>query len=212
MQLIYEYPDGTKDDFSFLKQNGKVIYSHQIKDPFDNNAKIYGVYCIIKNRRGEFLEPLNMATIEQMKSAAKLKNVWDKWFSEMVMKSVIKRACKRHFKDITQNMDNIDNENYDLEKSVDFDEVIKKKITESTTFAELTKIYKAENKTISDKVNFMKLLGDRKEELLALLPEITKKDHEKAIKMLQSGKTIKELLLIWKIDEETQQTLASDAL
>lgn len=213
MQLIMEYPNGSKDDFSFLKESGKVIYSHKIKDPFDDNAKIYGVYCIIKNSRGEFLETLNMSTIEQMKKVAKIKTIWDQWFSEMVLKSVIKRACKRHFKDITTNIDNIDNENYDLNNSekVDFDEAIELKIEKATTFPELKTLF-GEKANVKDEVSFMKSLEAKKQKLLSALPEITADDYPKAIKMLQSGKTITNLLYIWKINEDVQQTLCDSAI
>jgi hypothetical protein len=33
----------------------RVIYNHTINNPFDNNKKIVGAYCIIKNRCGEFI-------------------------------------------------------------------------------------------------------------------------------------------------------------
>jgi len=199
------------DEFSFHKENGKVIYSHKIKDPFNPSPKIIGTYCIIKNKRGEFLETLNMTDIEKMKSVAKTKNVWDQWFSEMVLKSVIKRACKRHFADITTNIEKIDNENYDL-NLVDFDSNIEKKINEATDFKTLSKIFKDEKSNVTDEVKFVRLLTDRKIELMELLPEIKPEDHEKAINLLKSGRKPDDLLMIWKIDEDTKQDIISKAL
>jgi hypothetical protein len=46
------------------------IYSHQVANPFQN-TKIIGAYCIIKTRRGNFLETLNPADFEEMKKASK---------------------------------------------------------------------------------------------------------------------------------------------
>jgi len=198
------------DDFSFRKESGKVIYSHKINDPFNTKPKIIGAYCIIKNKRGEFLETINMTDIEKMKAVAKTKNVWEQWFSEMVLKSVIKRACKRHFKDITTNIENLDNENVDLELA-GFDETIQKKIEEAKTIDEINKLYKAENKNISDKVKFIDLLTERKKELQEVLPEIIKDDHPKAIEMLKSGTKPNILLNHWKIDQETMENLISMA-
>jgi len=197
------------DDFSFRKENGKVIYSHKINDPFNNDSEIIGTYCIIKNKRGEFLETLNMTDIKKMRAVAKTKNVWDNWFSEMVLKSVIKRACKRHFRDITHNIENIDNENNDLER-VGFDEVIQKKIEGVKTIAELNKLYRDEKNNVSDEVGFVNLLKERKAELQQFLPEL--KDKDKAIEMLKQGKRPDDLLSIWKISDEMMETLISEAL
>lgn len=206
IQVVYE-----GDEFSFRKESGSVIYSHKLVDPFNTEREIIGTYCIIKNNRGEFLETLNMTDIKKMKSVAKTQRIWDQWFSEMVLKSVIKRACKRHFKDITQNIDKIDNENYDLSK-VGFDETIEKKITEITVIGDLGKLYKSEKSNVEDEIKFVELLGERKDELMELLPEFGLTDNAKAIKMLKSGSKMSDLLVIWKIDEEMQQTLASEAL
>lgn len=198
------------DDFSFRKESGNVIYSHKIKDPFNKNPEIIGAYCVIKNSRGEFLETLNMTEVGKMRSAAKTKNIWDAWESEMILKSVIKRACKRHFKDITTNIDNIDNENYDPER-VGFDELIQQKIEEAKTFADLSKIYKEERGNTSDEVKFMQLLGEKKEELMALLPEIEEKDYEKAIQRLKDGWSTEQLLMVWKIGSERMEKLILEA-
>ena len=199
------------DDFSFRKESGQVIYSHKLNDPFNPKPETIGAYVVIKNKRGEFLETVNMTDIAKMRSAAKTKNIWEEWESEMILKSVMKRACKRHFKDIVTNVENIDNENYDLDR-VGFDETIQKKIDAATSFKDLSKIYKEEKKNVSDEVKFMGLLTDKKLELMELLPVITKEDHKEAIEMLQKGKKIDDLLLKWKIDNDTREELISQAL
>jgi len=111
IQLVYE-----GDEFFFKKSSGKIIYEHTITDPFATKKIISGAYCIIKNSRGEFLETINTEDIAKMKAVAKTKNIWNEWESEMVLKSVIKRSCKRHFKDIVVHVEVLDNETNDLDK------------------------------------------------------------------------------------------------
>lgn len=110
LQLVHE-----GDSFSFSKSSGSVIYSHSIDDPFGDKREIIGAYCVIKNERGEFLETINQSEIKKMRAVAKTQRIWDLWEGEMVLKSVTKRACKRHFKDLVESIDKTDNENYDLE-------------------------------------------------------------------------------------------------
>jgi hypothetical protein len=112
IQLVYQ-----GDTFNFKKENGKVIYNHTINNPFDNNKKIVGAYCIIKNRCGEFIEIMNEKEILKCKNCAKTKNIWEAWESEMYKKTIIKRSCKTNFKDVVLNIDRMDNEDYDLSKA-----------------------------------------------------------------------------------------------
>ena len=198
------------DDFSFRKENGSVIYSHKITNPFNTKPNIIGAYCIIKNQRGEFLESLNMTEVNKMKSAAKTKNIWETWESEMILKSVIKRACKRHFRDITTNIDTIDNENYDLER-VGFDETIQKDIEDTNTIDELTKLYNKEKNNVTDKVKFITLLGERRKEIMALLPVIKEEDYPKAIKMIKDGTKPDSLLYTWNISKDILEKLILEA-
>ena len=103
------------DKFNFSKDSGKVNYNHVITNPFDNE-NIIGAYCVIKNKRGEFLTILSKSEIDKHRKVAKTDYIWKNWFREMALKTVIKKACKTHFSDIYQNIETIDNENYDLEK------------------------------------------------------------------------------------------------
>lgn len=154
------------DKFEFRKENGQVFYKHKLSSPFsDGEPNIIGTYCIIKNNRGHFIETLNKTEIEKMKNVAKTKNIWQQWYGEMVLKSVIKRACKRHFKDKFTNIETLDNENYDLELSeTPFD--LQVEITKCSTFDELNNFYKENKDSVEDEVTFMKLLGERKQELI----------------------------------------------
>jgi len=99
------------DTYEFAKESGSVIYTHNLADPFQTEqSKIIGAYCIIKNNRGEFLETLNQHDYERMKDGSKNPALWNSWASEFWLKSVIKRACKRHFNDLTTALEEKDNE------------------------------------------------------------------------------------------------------
>lgn len=103
------------DEFSFSKESGHITYTHKIKDPFGtSDAKIIGAYVVFKNKRGEFLEALNRADYEEMKKASKQQYLWGQWESEFWLKSVIKRAAKRHFYDVVAEIDKNDNEDYGI--------------------------------------------------------------------------------------------------
>lgn len=106
LQLVRE-----GDEFKVAKESGSVLYTHDIGDPFATvEPDIKGAYCVIKNSRGEFLETLNKSDFEKMRMASKQPQLWLKWASEFYLKSVIKRACKRHFNDITKAIEEKDNE------------------------------------------------------------------------------------------------------
>jgi hypothetical protein len=199
------------DKFTFIKESGSVQYNHEIKNPFNKNPEIIGAYCIIKNKRGEFLETLNMTEVQKMKNVASTKNVWNNWEGEMVLKSVIKRACKRHFRDITANIDTIDNESVNLD-NVNIENDIQLKIEAAKDYKELSEIYKKEYQKSKDKINFTKLLTAKKIELRKSLPKITKEEYPKAVKMLKDGTKADELLDIWQIDYDTQQDLTSQSI
>lgn len=124
-QLVRE-----NDTINFAKESGSVVYTHSIADPFSSNKGIIGAYCVIKNKRGEFLETLGADDFAKMKQTAQISSTWDKWESEFWLKSVIKRACKRHFNDVVEEIDKIDNEDYTLE-DVGAGEAKKKAIIEA---------------------------------------------------------------------------------
>lgn len=96
------------DEFKFAKESGSVLYTHNINNPFENKD-IVGAYCVIKNKRGEFLELLNKHDYDEMQNSSKTPGTWKKWPSEFWRKSVIKRACKTHFNDITNALEEQDN-------------------------------------------------------------------------------------------------------
>ena len=112
VQIVY-----AGDAFSFSKNSGQVNYTHTIANPFGHDdGDIIGAYCVIKNNRGQFLTTLSPKEISKHRAVAKTDYIWKKWFPEMVLKTVVKKGCKQHFKDTYHNMEILDNENYDLEK------------------------------------------------------------------------------------------------
>lgn len=119
------YPDATfdvqlvreGDTFSVSKESGAVVYQHNFGDPFTDKP-IQGAYCVIKFGGNDYFEALNKKDFEEMKNSSKNPSTWTKWPSEFWLKSVIKRACKRHFNDVTIEIDKMDNEEYGLAERV----------------------------------------------------------------------------------------------
>ena len=91
-----------KDDkFRFEKQSGRVTYTHEINDPFNQAEKnIVGGYSIIKNKRGEFLTLLSIENIEKHRKVAKTDSIWKAWYHEKCLVVLVKKACKQHFADM----------------------------------------------------------------------------------------------------------------
>jgi hypothetical protein len=124
VQLVFE-----GDAFTFSKSSGAVVYDHMISDPFNQtDEKVIGAYAVIKNKRGEFLVTLGKEDIAKHRKVAKTDYIWKAWFKEMVMKTVMKKACKYHFQDLFVEIEEMDNENYDLEKSRPAEERLRERI------------------------------------------------------------------------------------
>ena len=149
------------DIFSFSKEDGKVSYTHTITDPFKQTTEenIIGAYCVIKNNRGEFLTLLNKEELEKHRKVAKTDFIWKAWFKEMVLKTIIKKACKQHFDDVYTKIEEIDNENYSLDNSLDIDLVVKQEIENCTTIEQL-KAVEAKNTGLGK--DFIKLVVEQK--------------------------------------------------
>jgi recombinational DNA repair protein RecT len=161
LQLVY---DG--DTFEFSKQDGKVNYSHKLNNPFENNKKIIGGYCIIKNRLGDFIEILGLQELEKIRKTAKTDYIWQQWTNEMYLKTIIKRACKRHFKDEVIDFEKIDNEdNYDVENPLDIDIKIKQEIDSLKTLEDLKKYYLENKESCEYKKSFDNLVTKKQKEL-----------------------------------------------
>jgi len=171
-KVLLSYPDSIfdfqlvreGDEISFRKESGKVIYNHVIADPFKAQGKIIGAYGVIKNKRGEFLETLNMEDIQKMQNTAQMQHIWKAWFDRMVLKSVIKRICSIHFKDITEDIDKIDNEHNEPNNAY-LDTELQEKVDNAKDAKELETIYKENVDRVEDKNAFIELLAKKKKEL-----------------------------------------------
>lgn len=159
------------DTYSSWKDSGKVFYKHLTGNPF-GNEKIKGAYCVIKNKRGEFLTELSEADILKHKNKSKTLAVWKEWEEKMTLKTVIKSACSIHYSDIYQSIEAVDNENYDLENPSDLPEGMKEEIEEIKTLDELQKYYDKHLGKESEikydpyvKVAIVKALQSRKEQI-----------------------------------------------
>lgn len=164
------------DEFSFKKDSGIVTYTHKINNPFgQSEADMTGCYCVIKNKRGEFLTLLSMSDIDKHRKVAKTDSIWKKWFAEMVMKTVIKKSCKNHFSDIFQNIETLDNEQNDLEQSLDISIETKQGLEAILTVPELDTYYrdnKGKNSGITGE--FIKACATRKAAIVKALAEENK--------------------------------------
>lgn len=152
------------DDFSFEKVNGKITYSHEMKNPFTEKPFVGG-YCIIKLRSGEYIETMSLAELEKIRGTAKTDYIWSKWTNEMYIKTLMKRACKRHFKDIVETLDSMDNQNYELPKDETSDTEIQTEINECKTTDDLTKLWnkiKSEKRTKAETTSIVDACAARK--------------------------------------------------
>jgi len=156
LQLVYK-----DDEFSLAKNSGKVVYNHEINNPFSRNEKdIIGGYCFIKNKRGEFITTLTIEDIKKHKAVAKTSYIWNVWFAEMCLKTVIKKAVKFHFDDVYQGLNEEDNLQYDLEKTpIDFETQIK----EAKSIEDLQFLHSKMSE--KEQEEYLSLLKDRKNEI-----------------------------------------------
>lgn len=182
-KMLLAYPETKIDDslvykgdeFSFAKQNGTVEYKHFLSNPFNHNENdIIGGYCIIKNRRGEFITTLSREEIQKARNVAKTQTIWKAWFAEMCKKTIIKKAVKFHFDDVYSEMEEEDNKNYDFDKakipSDELPEAVINAINEAPDIKALKAIFDREYKnfeTAAMKEQFSKCCTARKLEILA---------------------------------------------
>jgi len=174
-KMLLAYPESIIDDdlvyatdvFESSKESGKVIYSHEIINPFSREEKdIIGGYCVIKNKRGEFITLLSAADINKHRKVAKTDYIWKAWFVEMARKTIIKKACKKHFNDIYENIITMDNSENDIELPLNISLSVKQEIENIDTVEKL-KQYFLDNKDkhVADASGFNTLINNRKKEL-----------------------------------------------
>lgn len=149
-KMLLVYPESTidvslvyaGDEIEFGKESGKVEYKHKIKNPFEQrkDEDIIWAYAVIRNKRWEFLTTLNKDELEKHRKTAKTDFIWKAWFAEMCMKTIMKKACKTHFWDIFTEIEEMDNQNYDVE-NVNVEIVWKDEIEKCSNMSELLWVY-----------------------------------------------------------------------
>lgn len=184
ISLVYK-----DDEYKFEKQSGKVVYTHAINNPFNQDEQnIVGGYCIIKNKRGEFITLLSKKNIEKHRKVAKTDTIWKAWYHEKCLVVLIKKACKQHFQDLYVNVESIDNENYDLELPLDIDIEVKSAIEKIKTTEELEDYYtKNKDKNAGVLESFIKLLANRKAEIEAALEKAKKVEEPQSENKVQDN-------------------------
>jgi hypothetical protein len=158
----------SSDTFRFEKNSGKVTYTHDIIDPFSRtDEKIIGGYCVIKNKRGDFLTTLTKADLDKHQKVAKTQYIWNNWYSEMCLKTVIKKACKQHFNDIYQNINDNDNQNNDIDNDLSIALSVREEIENITTVESLSKYWKDNGERHkSNAKGFNRLVTNHKNKLI----------------------------------------------
>lgn len=171
LSLVYK-----DDSFKFQKNSGKVIYQHEINNPFNQDEKnIIGAYAVIINKRGQFLTLLSKENIDKCRKIARTDYIWSSWYHPMALKTITKTACKQHFQDIYQNIDTLDNENVDLDLPLNVDIEDKAKIEVIETIEKLKEYYnKHKGRNAGVLKSFNKLISNRKAEI----EEVEKKVEE----------------------------------
>jgi len=118
------------DEFSEEIINGEPTINYKAQ-PFNNND-IIGVFAVCQYEDGGIVyEVMSKADVEQCRKSSKAKNspAWEKFFSEMAKKTVLRRLCKS----ITLDMDAKLAEAIDagLEIETDVREIAKQEIEEN---------------------------------------------------------------------------------
>lgn len=156
LQLVYK-----EDKFNVAKNSGKVIYNHEIVNPFSRSEKdIIGGYCVIKNKRGEFITTLNSSELNKHKAVAKTSYIWNNWFSEMCMKTIIKKAVKYHFEDIYNKIEEDEDSHIDLEKPT-FE--VEEELSKCKTNSQINDLWKKLTETQQSK--YLDKFNKRKDEI-----------------------------------------------
>lgn len=117
--LVFE-----RDELEVFKQDGVAHYKHKCETPFpskkDMAENLSGAYCYISYQINGYnyshIELIGKDDISIIRSKAKSDNVWDEFFSEQIKKAIIRRACKVPFAKVVNDLDELDNQNFDLNK------------------------------------------------------------------------------------------------
>lgn len=113
-------------EFTDTSTDGVASYSYtpaaknRVRDDYRNavGCACYITYWIMGEKRS-VVEVIGAREIGTIRSKAKTQKVWNEWLGEQMKKAVVRRACKMRFATITDDLDAVDNEHYDLDKEVE---------------------------------------------------------------------------------------------
>ncbi len=86
---------------------------------------------------------MTKADLEKHKATAKTQMIWKAWLTEMYRKTLMKKACSEHFKDVFTGIEEQDNENYDPNVTSTEQRSYIDEIDEIKTLEELKKYWEA---------------------------------------------------------------------
>ena len=158
------------DAFEYKSTDAGVQFNYVPKNIFEKGKTAIGVFCHLPaSGIADLMITLNMEDLAKMQSSSTMAYIWKNWWSEMAIKSAIKRACKRIMyldKDLAQmvNEDNL-NSNPDL---LNLPEGVKEQIAQAQTRDDLATIYHEYNgklKTPEAQAAFQTQLSEKQWEL-----------------------------------------------
>lgn len=174
------------DDFFIEKKDGKVFYNHKLNNPFNNkNTNVIGAYCIIKISTGDFFITLDLEEIAQLRKKASNDSIWQEWFKDMCIKSVIKKLVSKHFDDIYREINEDDNETINLENPIDIELELKQEIDEIEDLEKLKVLYDKKKNNIKNQKSFIGMLTIRKEDIIKR-DKILIEDYQKLVNIKES--------------------------
>lgn len=118
VELVY-----TGDEFSTEQNAAQGSFKHIRANPFDirSDNDVIGAYAFLQwestpGHLASQVTTITKAEIAKMRAVATTDYVWKQWFGEMAKKSVIRRASKYNFAALTHDLDERDNDNFDIAK------------------------------------------------------------------------------------------------
>lgn len=151
------------DTYTFSKESGRFVYSHNMANPFASAADIEGAYCVISLNGEDYAEFINLARYAQLKGMSKQKHLWDKFPDQFWRKSALRAAANliSHRSPVLNEVMSQENDDTDLEKArplgsieavlkdesgalEEYLEALAQKVEECNDKAALTKLYREE--------------------------------------------------------------------
>lgn len=109
------------EDIDVIQDGSKAKVIHKKGNPFTTQRttnRIVGAYAMIEwgsqDSRMSTCTVMDRAEIDKIKGKAQTQYIWNEWFEEKAKVAVLRRACKVHFAGLTKDLDDYDNQNYDL--------------------------------------------------------------------------------------------------